>query len=445
MRGLSIERCNFVSGRDTSRNTVFSPPCNPAMPPKDPSKASLKAQKAKAKKEKQLLDAKIKESQEKCVEAKGFLEPTGRNAEPNFIKAKTSLDAAIEAYDAGPLPFFLLGQWHRMQGMYAEAIENYSHALDLEPTNVQALEWRGNCYQALHDYPHAIEDNTSIITLDPDNDHAYNMRGLCVLESCVPGLRLRSVDFAACVSDFKNAIRLNEANYYAMANLGKAYEVQGDNEKAIECYGRALRVNESYTYAKFRRGCTALRMAELILRERAGDEDEDEVDENDNAPAATSGGVELAQKSVKGGFEGGDSSRTSTRPALQSGAALLAEAKSEVRQQFENEEAAKTSAQLLQVAESDFTALLDPNPEANKAAADVMVVLNLGICALLKKNIKKGEEFFKLTKEILEKRPGLVEDGEAEPIENADAIKQVLAIRKAELKRERDRIRAAGG
>ncbi|KAL7700313.1 tetratricopeptide repeat (TPR) protein [Lotmaria passim] len=402
------------------------------MPPKDPSKASLKAQKAKAKKEKQLLDAKIKECQEKCAEARGFLESSGRNGEPNYAKAKAALDAAVAAYDAGALPFFLLGQWHRMQEKYAEAIESYSHALDLEPTNVQALEWRGHCYQMLHDFPHAIEDNTSIITLDPENDHAYNMRGLCVLESCVPGLRLRSADFAACVNDFSTAVRLNEANYYAMANLGKTYEVQGDNDKAIECYGRALRVNEAYTYAKFRRGCTALRVAEAMLREREPVDDEPVEAAPDAASSSASadsgaGGCRLGTKT----------------PASQNSAALLAEAKNEVRQKFEEEDAAKTSARLLKIAESDFTALMDPSLVENKASADVMVVLNIGICALLRKDVKKAEEYFRLTQEILTKRPGLVKDGEAEPIENADTIKQVLDIRKSELKREKDKIRSA--
>ncbi|KPA76967.1 tetratricopeptide repeat (TPR) protein [Leptomonas pyrrhocoris] len=410
------------------------------MPPKEQSKASLKAQRAKAKKEKQLLDARIKECQEKCAEAKGFLEPSGRNAQPNFTKSKAALDAAVEAYDASPYPFFLLGQWHRMQGMPTEAIESYSHALDLDPTNVQALEWRAQCYHTLHDFPHAIEDNTSIITLEPENDHAYNMRGLCVLESCVPGLRLRSADFASCVDDFNTAVRLNEANYYAMANLGKACEVQGDSDRAIECYGRALRVNEAYAYARFRRGCTALRVAESIVRNRQQEED----DEFDNAaPDAAEISVGSLQQSMIADATINGLERSIKVSVPQNGFALLADAKAEVRQQLEEEHSAKMSAHLLHVAESDFAALMDPNPEANKAAGDAMVALNSGICALLKRNFKKADECFKLTQEILQNRPALVEDGEAEPIENADMIKQVLAIRKRELKLEKDRMRSA--
>ncbi|GET86659.1 tetratricopeptide repeat (TPR) protein [Leishmania tarentolae] len=406
------------------------------MPPKGRSKSSAKAQRAKARKERQLLEARMRECQEKCAEARGYLEPTGRNAEPNFTKAKTALNAAIEAYDADSLAFFLLGQWNRMQGLYTEAIECYSHALDLEPTNIQVLEWRANSFQNLHDYLHAIEDNTSIISLDPENDHAYNMRGLCVLQSSVPGLRLHSAHFESCVHDFSTAVRLNEANYYAMANLGKAYEVQGHLEKAIECYGKSLDSSESYTYARFRRGCTALCMAErAILRreEREGGADSD-------APEASTGEA----KSLRGSSNQSMVEAASlTNSRVPGGATTLKEVKAEVRQQVEEEEEAKKVEKLLKLADADFTMLLDRSPEAKILTADATVVLNIGICALLSKNINRAEEHLKLAQEIVLKRPSLVEEGEAPPLENMDTFNSVLAIRLNELQKLKDMAKSA--
>lgn len=403
------------------------------MPPKGQGKNSAKAQKAKAKKERQLLEARMRECQEKCAEARGFLEPTGRNAEPNFTKAKAALDAAFAAYDTSSQAHFMLGQWHRMQGMYAEAVESYSHALDIEPTNVQALEWRGHCYQALRDFAHAVEDNTSIIALDPENDHAYNMRGLCVLQSSVPGLRLRSADFGSCVSDFQNAVRLNEANYYAMTNLGKAYEDQGRFEEAIECYGKALDCSENYAYARLRRGCTALRMAEQsLLRSAKATLNSDE--ENEAAATSASASAHASSSRHKGtatAAAAASSLLSSQRPASE--ATTLQDVKAEVRQQMEEEQEARTVGLLLKQADGDFAALLDPSPEAKKLAADVTVVLNIGICALLSKNVNRAEEYLKLAQEIVAKRPELVADGEAPPIESVDTLKSVLAIRLKEL------------
>lgn len=406
------------------------------MPPKGQSKSSAKAQRAKAKKERQLLEARMRECHEKCAEARGYLEPTGRSAEPNFTKAKTALDAAIEAYDASSLAFFLLGQWNRMQGMYKEAIEWYSHALDLEPTNVQALEWRANTFQTLDDYLHAIEDNTSIISLDPESDHAYNMRGLCVLQSSVPGLRLRSVHFESCVRDFSAAIRLNEANYHAMANLGKAYEVQGHLEKAIEWYGKALDSSESYGYARLRRGCTALRMAERsILRreEREGSSDRDAPEASADAAKAVHGSSTQHMAEAA----------SSTNSRIPGGATTLEEVKAKVRQQIEEEEEAQKAAKLLRLADGDFNMLLDRSQEANILTADATVVLNIGICALLSKNINRAEEHLKLAQEIVAKRPGLVEEGGAPPLENMDTFNSVLAIRLNELQNLKDMARSA--
>ncbi|KAK7194115.1 tetratricopeptide repeat (TPR) protein [Novymonas esmeraldas] len=398
------------------------------MPPKAQSKMSAKAQKAKAKKERQLLEARIRECQEKCTEARGFLEPTGRNAEPNFAKAKVSLDAAVEAYDAFPLAYFILGQWHRMQGLYNEAIESYSSALDLEPTNVPALEWRASCYQAQHDYVHAIEDNTSIIALDPENDHAYNMRGLCMLQSSVPGLRLRTADFQSCERDFRTAVRLNEANYYAMTNLGKVHEDQGLFEQAIDFYGKALNSSENYSYARLRRGCVALRVAEMsILRQEGRSASSD-----DDAPAAAAGAAAAASHGSPSQLVAA-AAAPSVHGRRGGGATSLREVKAEVRQQMKEEEEAQTVVRLLKQADSDFTSLLDTSPDAKKLTADVAVVLNIGICALLSKNVHRAEEYLKLAQEIVAKRPGLVEAGEAPPLENADTVKSVLAIRLNEL------------
>ncbi|KAG5484741.1 hypothetical protein LSCM1_06562 [Leishmania martiniquensis] len=405
------------------------------MPPKGRSKSLAKAQRAKAKKERQLLEARMRLCEEKCAEVRGYLEPTGRNAEPNFIKAKAALDAAIEAYDANSLAFFMLGQWNRKQGMYEEAIESYSQALDLEPTNVQALEWRASCYQALHDYLHAIEDNTSIISLDPENDHAYNMRGLCVLQSSVPGLRLRSIDFKSCVRDFSTAVRLNEANYYAMANLGKAYEIQGHLEKAVDCYRKALESSENYTYARFRRGCTALCMAERLLLRRGEEEGNSESD------TEAASGTNKAQGCTSTRHMTEAASSTSNRAP--GGAATLKEVKAEVRQQMEEEKEARKVEELLKLADSDFSLLLDHTPEAKQLAADPAVVLSIGICALLSKNINRAEEYLRLAQDIVAKRPSLVENGEAPPLENRDTFKSVLDIRLKELQKLKDMARSA--
>ncbi|EPY29358.1 tetratricopeptide repeat (TPR) protein [Strigomonas culicis] len=249
------------------------------MPPKAANKRAASKAKSKEKQEKKLMEEKMKACEEKCLEARNFLEPTGKNPEPNFVKAKVALDAAEELFTMNPTLFFLRGQWSRMQGDYKEAVEQFSHALDLDPTSALTLEARAGCYEKLDDIPLAMEDYTSMIQIDPENDHAYNMRGMCVARGRVPGLHLRSAEFKRCVDDLKTAIRLNSANYYARANLGKVYEDQEMFEDAIACYTDSLRINVDYTYAKFRRGCCYLYLSEKLLLEDGSVSDSDDKEE----------------------------------------------------------------------------------------------------------------------------------------------------------------------
>lgn len=398
------------------------------MPPKKRSKSSEKARKAK---ERKLLEARIKTSNEKCEEARGYLEPTGRNSEPNLVKSKTAIDAAMEAYDSNPLVYYLLGQWHRIQEGFDDAVSNYSHSLDLDPTSVRTLEWRAHCYQMLRDFPHAIEDYTSVIGMDPENDHAYNMRGLCVLEGRVPGLKLKSAYFEACTRDFRSAIRLNEANYYAMTNLGKACEDQELLEKALTYYDDALQVNDAYTYARFRRGCTALRLAEkMTLRLKQ----ESELQANEKEAMRTSKQLQTVRSGANPERNHADAPNPSN--------VTLQDIKEEIREEIVLISERKSTKDLLCRADADFVALLAGNPDANKMAADVTVVVNIGICALLQDNVARAEEYLKYAKEIINQRPQLVEEGVAQPIENVDVVLGVLTIRSNELQQVKEALRA---
>eukprot|EP00796_Vickermania_ingenoplastis_P000016 gene16-7_t len=367
-------------------------------------KSSSKSKKAQERRERKALEEQIRNCKEKCEEARAFLEPVGRNAEPNYVKAKACLDAAIAIYNSHPPAFFYQAECHRGQGQYEEAIAQYSHALDLQPVYVQA--WKG-----VH-LPHAMEDYSSIIEFEPNNDHAYNMRGLCYLIARVPGLRMKKAEYHKCVGDFQTAIRLNEANYYAICNLGKVYEDQGEMDLAVEAYTSALRVKEDYTTAQFRRGCAALRWVELNTRTRFS------VDEFCDNPCA-----------VKVLDDGSDEKHL---PSLQ-------DIEEEIKNKMIEKKRQEGINVRLEMAIKDLTGLL-PNPETtNKLLADVSVVLNLGVCYLLKDDLVKAAEYFKYTDEIIQSRPGMVADGDAPPIEDLETIKKVVALRKKELEHKKSR------
>ncbi|ORC88565.1 tetratricopeptide repeat (TPR) protein [Trypanosoma theileri] len=374
------------------------------MPPRSQSK---KSRKALERKEKKLLEAKIRASQEKCEEGQAFLEPPGRNAQPNYAKAMTALEAAIEIYDGNALAYFLMGECLRGQEEHEKAIERYTQCLERDASDTRALEGRAASYSALQKWSSAFEDYTTIIQIEPENDHAYNLRGLCTLSTRVPGLRLLSADFNHCVSDFQTAIRLNEANYYAWANLGKAYEDQGMPEEALNAYSSALKVKEDYQYAQLRRGCLALRMVE-----NAWDEEERKKNQVKNTELGNSSGI-----------------NTSSIPKS------MKEVEEEVRLEMESAARRQKEEELLENAIKDLQALMID--DANKMKWDPCLPLNLGSCYLLRKDLNKAEEEFKLVTEIINARPQLVTDGEAEPIPNVAAIETVLNLKKDILKKAR--------
>ncbi|RNF13515.1 tetratricopeptide repeat (TPR) protein [Trypanosoma conorhini] len=377
------------------------------MPPRSKSK---KSRKALERKEKKLLEAKIKASQCKVEEGQALLEPVGRNAVPHYAKAVAALEAAIEIYEGNASAYFLMGECYRGQEEFDKAIEYYTQCLGRDPTNARAIEGRAGCYAALQKWSIAFENYTAVIHLEPENDHIYNLRGLCTLNTRVPGLRLLSADFSQCVSDFQTAIRLNEANYYAWANLGRAYEDQGMLDEALKAYSSAVKIKEDYEQAYLRRGSLALRMVESSWEK--GDGTAYNKTENTQENMGANSGKKSIPKSVK-------------------------EVEEEVNLELEAAARRKHEEELLQSAIQDFQFLMSDN--SKKLKWDPCLPLNLGICFLLQNDINKAEEEFKTVTEIIHARQQLVADGEAEPISNVEAIERVLNLKKDILKAARGR------
>ncbi|EAN94755.1 hypothetical protein C3747_44g60 [Trypanosoma cruzi] len=378
------------------------------MPPRAKSK---KSRKALERKEKKLLEAKIKASQCKCEEGQAFLEPVGRNALPNYAKAIAALEAAIEIYDGNADAYLLMGDSYRGQEEFDKAIEYYTQCLGRDPTNARALEGRAASYASLKKWSLAFENYTAVIHLEPENDHLYNLRGLCTLSTRVPGLRLLSVEFNQCVSDFKTSIRLNEANYYAWANLGRTYEDQGLLEEALKAYSSALKIKEDYEQACLRRGCLAFRMVESSWE---GDD------------GKTGNEVRRAEENIEA-----NSGKKSIPKSVE-------EVEEEVKLELEMAARRKREEELLQGAIQDFQFLM--LDKSKKLKWDPCLPLNLGSCFLLQNEINKADEEFKTVLEIISARPQLVADGEAEPISDVESIVKVLNLKKDILKEIRGRL-----
>lgn len=63
-------------------------------------------------------------------------------------------------------------------GMYAEAVCDYTKALQTDPKNLQYLHNRGVCYERMMEYSKAVEDFTEEINIS-NCSTSYFIRGYC--------------------------------------------------------------------------------------------------------------------------------------------------------------------------------------------------------------------------------------------------------------------------
>lgn len=88
-------------------------------------------------------------------------------------------------------------------GLKSQAIQDYSHAINLDRLDITPLLMRAGVYESLRKYDEAIADCTQILNLQPDNFDIVMLRY---------GLRFDSGNSQQALSDLDYAIRLNPSN-----------------------------------------------------------------------------------------------------------------------------------------------------------------------------------------------------------------------------------------
>lgn len=131
-----------------------------------------------------------------------FLLLACQNANKHLREAKTALD----------------------EGKYADAVESYSKAIEIDDSNANAFYSRGVAYYYLKDYDAAIRDFNRALQLDDQYTNAYYSRGLA---------NDRSGRLEAAIADFNRALELNDSNANAYYARALTYVRLKDNDKAL--------------------------------------------------------------------------------------------------------------------------------------------------------------------------------------------------------------------
>lgn len=117
----------------------------------------------------------------------------------------------------------------------ADAIEDYSQAIKLNPEHRALYHYRGLAYDRDGKDDLAIADFTEAIRLDPTDTEALLYRGL---------IYAAQSDFDKAIADYSTALEHDPENEDALSARGEAREAKGERDLAIADYRRALELDD---------------------------------------------------------------------------------------------------------------------------------------------------------------------------------------------------------
>ena len=156
---------------------------------------------------------------------------------------------AIKAEPGNPSNSLLLSNlatMQRRQGKLAEAIKNYSMAIDLTPNAVTLLHNRAALYTVVDSIARAQADYERIMELDPaDVESRYN-HGM---------IALNLGDRKTAEKDFNSILSINPNSGMGKQGQGYLNKHAGNYDKAAECFSEVIKVRPTSTLLANRADC----------------------------------------------------------------------------------------------------------------------------------------------------------------------------------------------
>jgi tetratricopeptide (TPR) repeat protein len=181
--------------------------------------------------------------------------------------------------------YYFRGTATMAQNDFNGAIESYTQAIKLDPTQGEYLAGRGSAYEAKNDLDRALSDYNAAIKADPKAAYAYNSRGAtyqrkgdfaraaadygevtrlqpnnldawsarCWTRAVTPGQTQQAL------GDCNQALKLKQDSPDALDTRGFVYLKLGQNENAIKDYDAALRLDPKMAGSLYGRGVAKLK------------------------------------------------------------------------------------------------------------------------------------------------------------------------------------------
>jgi len=126
-------------------------------------------------------------------------------------------------------------------GDYKKAIVDFTEAIRIDPSFVNAYIDRAYVYNNIGDYNRAIADCNEAIRLDPNNSTVYNNRASSYFYKG---------DYDSAITDCNEAIRLNPNLSNAYYNRANSYMQKRNYKQARADVNRALQIDPNFQAAK---------------------------------------------------------------------------------------------------------------------------------------------------------------------------------------------------
>jgi tetratricopeptide (TPR) repeat protein/S1-C subfamily serine protease len=118
------------------------------------------------------------------------------------------------------------------------AIQDFSKAIQLDPTYLMAYFMRAVTYEQVQDLKSSLNDYNQAIVIDPEFSEVYSNRAL---------IKVQLNDFAGALSDFNLAISISPNNHEAYHNRAALKEDKfNDFVGALSDYNSAISINPKY-------------------------------------------------------------------------------------------------------------------------------------------------------------------------------------------------------
>src|SRR5579864_9101264 len=148
-------------------------------------------------------------------------------------KARQACSKAVELGNAGASGHVCLGVLENGAGNYEKAVDEFTRAIQLDPSSDGAYTGMASAYERLGKLNEAEKTYQQVISLRPRYWKGYNQLGI---------FYCRQSQYDKCAGMFQKVAELTPDSFRGYANMGAAYLADGKYSEAIQPLNESLRI-----------------------------------------------------------------------------------------------------------------------------------------------------------------------------------------------------------